>query len=63
MLVHNFLPMVPHVGDCAGTTTSGLLGVGVVASYLVLFINFFEKTYIKSKGMTTHKTHVSANTP
>lgn len=61
MLAHNFLPMVPHVGDCAGTPSSAFVGVGVVATYLVLFINFFEKTYIKPKGMTSQKTHASAN--
>jgi len=61
MLAHNFLPMVPHVGDCAGTPSSAFVGVGVVATYLVLFINFFEETYIKPKGITSQKTHASAN--
>ncbi|ORX91064.1 GNS1/SUR4 membrane protein [Basidiobolus meristosporus CBS 931.73] len=46
----NFFPVVPHVGDCSGTVGAALFGCALLSSYLVLFINFFRKTYKKPKS-------------
>ncbi|KAL4081332.1 ELO family, partial [Scleroderma yunnanense] len=50
----NWLPTLPHVGKCAGKLSNGLVAIGVVMSYLVLFVNFFRQTYTKkSQAMTS----------
>ncbi|KAK4685001.1 hypothetical protein P7C73_g5158, partial [Tremellales sp. Uapishka_1] len=38
----------PTVGDCAGSESAALLGVGLLSSYLFLFIAFYRNTYKKA---------------
>lgn len=48
-----FPNILPHQGTCAGTEGSAALGVGLLTSYLFLFIAFYKKTYNKrgAKGV------------
>ena len=57
VFAHTLLPVAPHVGYCAGTPSSALVGLAVVASYLVLFVDFFNQTYTKKpKAIASHMT-------
>ncbi|KAL4081326.1 GNS1/SUR4 family-domain-containing protein [Scleroderma yunnanense] len=57
IVAYNWLPMVPHYGNCAGDLPIGLTGIAVIASYLLLFVNFFNQTYIKKPQVkTSHST-------
>lgn len=38
------------LGSCSGTEYAALSGMGVLSSYLVLFILFYQKTYLQKKG-------------
>lgn len=40
----------PAMGSCAGTESAALFGCGLLTSYLLLFINFYIQTYMRSKG-------------
>ncbi|KAF9228226.1 GNS1/SUR4 membrane protein [Gyrodon lividus] len=45
---YNWFPTIfPHMGGCTGTPTAGIVGAGIILSYLLLFIKFFHKTYMK----------------
>ncbi|KIJ61750.1 hypothetical protein HYDPIDRAFT_115567 [Hydnomerulius pinastri MD-312] len=47
----NWFPTIlPHIGNCTGTPTAGIVGGGIILSYLLLFINFFIQTYNKKSG-------------
>ncbi|KAG7099215.1 hypothetical protein E1B28_001082 [Marasmius oreades] len=41
---------VPGIGDCAGGENAALFGCGLLSSYLLLFINFYFRTYKKPAG-------------
>ncbi|RKF61597.1 Elongation of fatty acids protein 2 [Golovinomyces cichoracearum] len=43
-------PSFPHYGKCAGEDVAALSGIGILTSYLVLFISFYIVTYSKSSG-------------
>ncbi|KIJ12380.1 hypothetical protein PAXINDRAFT_171281 [Paxillus involutus ATCC 200175] len=71
---YNWFPTIlPHKGDCTGTPTAGIVGLGIVFSYLILFLKFFRKTYTEKAGSNKNvagssmRSHVkgkpSANTP
>ncbi|KAG7725649.1 hypothetical protein KL948_004833 [Ogataea haglerorum] len=47
-VVHNFVPSLPHCGDCAGTPLATISGCIIISSYLVLFIAFYIEVYKKS---------------
>ncbi|ODQ81995.1 hypothetical protein BABINDRAFT_160208 [Babjeviella inositovora NRRL Y-12698] len=49
-----FLPSLPHCGDCAGTMIAAYSGCAILSSYLVLFIAFYIDVYRK-KGTTRSK--------
>lgn len=38
---------LPVVGDCSGAESAALYGCGLLTSYLVLFIEFYRRTYKK----------------
>jgi len=40
--------MVPHFGNCSGDLGTGLAGTAIIASYLLLFVKFFNRTYTKN---------------
>ena len=48
-LADEFMPVLPHCGSCVGSTTATISGVGIISSYLVLFISFYINVY-KRKG-------------
>ncbi|KIJ10146.1 hypothetical protein PAXINDRAFT_172249 [Paxillus involutus ATCC 200175] len=75
---YNWFPTVlPHKGDCTGSPTVGIVGAGIITSYLILFLKFFRKTYTERAGSSkdvattgsskTMRSHIkgkpSVNTP
>ncbi|KAF8546596.1 GNS1/SUR4 membrane protein, partial [Imleria badia] len=43
---YNWFPQyLPHMGGCSGTPTAGIVGAGIIFSYLLLFLDFFYETY------------------
>lgn len=38
------------MGGCAGTPTAGIVGGGIIFSYLLLFLDFFYETYLRKAG-------------
>ncbi|KAJ1967415.1 Fatty acyl-CoA elongase/Polyunsaturated fatty acid specific elongation enzyme [Dimargaris xerosporica] len=42
-----YYPFMPNMGACAGTESSALFGCLLLSSYLLLFLQFFGKTYTK----------------
>ncbi|KAF5348278.1 hypothetical protein D9756_010489 [Leucocoprinus leucothites] len=51
--VHRYYKSLPHFGDCMIEGRKGLVACMVLASYLVLFINFYFQTY-KSPTLEKH---------
>ncbi|CAD6500213.1 BgTH12-07396 [Blumeria graminis f. sp. triticale] len=48
--VSTYFNWLPHVGDCAGEEFAAFSGMGIITSYLVLFISFYIATYSKASG-------------
>ncbi|ORX46479.1 GNS1/SUR4 membrane protein [Hesseltinella vesiculosa] len=48
-------PWLPNMGTCAGTEGTALFGCALLSSYLVLFINFYSKTYNPHKAKLAQK--------
>ncbi|GME85014.1 unnamed protein product [Ambrosiozyma monospora] len=47
-VVHDYCPdLLPHCGNCAGTTLATVSGCAIISSYLVLFIAFYIEVYTK----------------
>lgn len=44
-----YFDWAPHCGDCYGSELSAFFGIGILTSYLVLFISFYFRVY-KSKS-------------
>ena len=51
---------LPHCGECVGSTMASLAGVGIISSYLVLFISFYINVY-KRKDTKTSRVIKRAN--
>jgi fatty acid elongase 3 len=52
-----YFPDFPHSGKCAGEEFAAFAGIGILSSYLVLFISFYLATYKKDgKAPSTRKT-------
>lgn len=49
-----YFPWAPNAGSCAGEEWAAIAGMGILSSYLLLFISFYFATYKKS----TSKSHV-----
>lgn len=58
--VSTYRPQWPNAGRCAGEEFAAFSGMGVLTSYLVLFISFYVATYHnkapKSLAKSTRKT-------
>jgi fatty acid elongase 3 len=51
-----YFPNMPNAGKCAGEEFAAFAGIGILSSYLVLFISFYFATYKKDgKAPTTRK--------
>lgn len=50
LFVSNYYPSLPHQGSCAGENHAALSGMGILTSYLVLFISFYIATYSKASN-------------
>ncbi|CCF58754.1 hypothetical protein KAFR_0F01570 [Kazachstania africana CBS 2517] len=44
-LAYVFMPILPHCGDCTGSTTSVFAGCAIITSYLFLFVAFYMEVY------------------
>ncbi|GMM56672.1 fatty acid elongase [Maudiozyma humilis] len=53
-LASEFIPSLPHCGECVGSITASLAGMGIISSYLVLFVSFYINVY-KRKGTKTSR--------
>ncbi|KAJ1988610.1 Fatty acyl-CoA elongase/Polyunsaturated fatty acid specific elongation enzyme [Dimargaris cristalligena] len=42
-----YFPHMPNMGSCTGTESAAIFGCALLSSYLLLFIQFFLKTYTK----------------
>lgn len=54
-----YFPWAPTVGDCAGEEYAALMGVGILSSYLLLFISFYLRVYSK-KGPKAARKSISS---
>jgi len=58
---YNWFPeYLPHMGGCAGTPTAGIVGGGIIFSYLLLFLDFFYETYLRKAGSPAKHSKPSA---
>jgi fatty acid elongase 3 len=50
-----YFSWMPNAGHCAGEEFAAFAGIGIISSYLVLFISFYLATYKKGDKKTTRK--------
>lgn len=51
---------LPTFGDCSGSENAAYFGCALLSSYLLLFINFYAKTYKKGNaGKKTVEEHAA----
>jgi fatty acid elongase 2/fatty acid elongase 3 len=43
-----YFPHMPNAGSCAGEEFAAFAGIGILSSYLLLFISFYLATYRRS---------------
>lgn len=51
-----YWPHIPNAGKCAGEEYAAYSGVGVISSYLFLFVSFYFATYSKNGKPAAKKT-------
>lgn len=54
-----YFPWAPTVGDCTGEEYAALMGLGILSSYLLLFISFYLRVYSK-KGPRAARKSISS---
>lgn len=54
-----YFPRLPTCGKCAGEEFAAFAGIGILSSYLLLFISFYLATYQKSAGKKGRKRSIS----
>lgn len=54
-----YFPWAPTVGDCTGEEFAALMGLGILSSYLLLFISFYIRVYSK-KGPRAARKSISS---
>lgn len=47
-----YFPTMPNAGKCAGEEFAAFAGMGILSSYLLLFISFYFATYRKEQKTT-----------
>ncbi|KAI9834531.1 MAG: hypothetical protein M1819_002907 [Sarea resinae] len=52
--VTTYFPWLPSYGKCAGEEFAAFAGIGILSSYLLLFISFYLATYKRSGGKGPH---------
>ena len=50
-----YFSWMPNAGECAGEEFAAFAGMGILSSYLVLFISFYLATYKKSGKRAARK--------
>lgn len=48
--VYKYLPVLPHYGDCSGSEPAAFFGCALLTSYLLLFVDFYMRTYDESSS-------------
>ncbi|KAJ1847928.1 Fatty acyl-CoA elongase/Polyunsaturated fatty acid specific elongation enzyme [Coemansia sp. RSA 2611] len=56
LIASRYYPTLPHCGTCAGTEEAAIFGCALLSSYLLLFIQFFQRTYSKKQAAKKLKT-------
>ncbi|KAJ2890033.1 Fatty acyl-CoA elongase/Polyunsaturated fatty acid specific elongation enzyme [Coemansia aciculifera] len=56
LIASRYYPTLPHRGACAGTEEAAVFGCALLSSYLLLFIQFFQRTYSKKQAAKKAKT-------
>ena len=51
----SYFPNMPNMGECSGEEFAAFAGIGILSSYLVLFISFYLATYRKDGRKTTSR--------
>ncbi|KAJ2448463.1 Fatty acyl-CoA elongase/Polyunsaturated fatty acid specific elongation enzyme [Coemansia sp. RSA 2336] len=50
LIASRYYQWLPHCGTCAGTEEAAIFGCALLSSYLLLFIQFFQRTYSKRQA-------------
>lgn len=58
--VSTYFPHLPNMGRCAGEEFAAFAGVGILSSYLLLFISFYLATYKKTSDRPRRNTSTQA---
>jgi len=58
---YKYAPSLPVLGDCSGAESAALIGCGLLTWYLVLFIQFYYKTYKADAGKKANGGNGTAN--
>jgi len=58
---YKYAPSLPVYGDCSGAESAALTGCGLLTWYLVLFIQFYRKTYQAEAARKANSVNGTAN--